>query len=188
MGVRMRAEQAAILAYVAIGANLEGPEGQVRRAMVELDQLPGSRVLRASPLYLTRPLGSTDQPDYVNAVVGLETRLLPRELLLALQAIEDAHGRTREQRRWGPRTLDLDILMYGGDSIDEPGLRVPHPEMSRRAFVLIPLADIAPGDLVIPDQGRLARLLAACPREGVQLLASARACEGAISLAESLPA
>ena len=185
----MGAEQAAHLAYVAIGANLAGPEGQVRRALVELDQLPGSRMLRASPLYLTKPLGSADQPDYVNAVVSLETRLSPRDLLLALQAIENAHGRVREQGRWGPRTLDLDILLYDRDRIDEPDLRVPHPEMSRRAFVLAPLADIAPGDLVIPGQGRcLAELLAACPRDGIQLLASARACEGAISLAESLPA
>ena len=184
----MGAEQAAHLAYVAIGANLAGPEEQARRALVELDQLPGSRVLRASPLYLTKPLGARDQPDYVNAVVRLETRLSPRELLRALQAIEDAHDRAREQRRWGPRTLDLDILLYGEDRINEPDLRVPHPEMYRRAFVLVPLADIAPGDLAIPGQGRLALLLAACPREGILLLASARPCEAADSLSESRPA
>ncbi len=183
----MRAERAALLAYVAIGANLKGPEGQVRRAIVELDQMPGGRVLMASPLYLTRPLGMVEQPDYVNAVVSLETDLPPGDLLLTLQAIEDDHGRTRNLR-WGPRTLDLDILLYGGDIIDEPGLRVPHPEMSRRAFVLFPLADIAPGDLVIPGQGNLAGLLAACPREGIQLLAPAGACEVAASLAESLTA
>ncbi len=185
----MGAEQAAHHAYVALGANLAGPEEQVRRALVELDQLPRSRLLRASPLYLTNPLGSADQPDYVNAVVSLETRLSPRDLLLALQAIENAHGRVREQGRWGPRPLDLDLLLYGRRRIDEPDLRVPHPEMTRRAFVLVPLADIAPGDLVIPGQGRcLAELLAACSRDGIQLLASARACEGAFSLAESLPA
>ena len=183
----MGAEQAAHLAYVAIGANLAGPEEQARRALVELDQLPGSRILRASPLYLTKPLGARDQPDYVNAVVRLETRLSPRELLRALQAIEDAHDRAREQRRWGPRTLDLDILLYGEDRINEPDLRVPHPEMYRRAFVLVPLADIAPGDLAIPGQGRLAALLAACPRDGIRLLALAHPCEGAISLAESPP-
>ena len=168
----MGAEQAAHLVYVAIGANLAGPEGQVRRALVELDRLPGSRLLRASPLYLTKPLGSAVQPDYINAVVSLKTRLSPRDLLLALQAIEQAHGRVREQGRWGPRPLDLDILLYDRDRIDEPDLRVPHPEMPRRAFVLAPLADIAPGDLAIPGQGRcLAELLAACPRDGIQRLA-----------------
>lgn len=172
MAVRMRAERAARLAYVAIGANLNGPEGQVRRAIVEVDQMPGVRVLVASPLYLTRPLGMVDQPDFVNAVVSLETYLPPGDLLLTLQSIEDDHGRVRHLR-WGPRTLDLDILLYGGDIIDEPGLRVPHPEMSRRGFVLFPLADIAPGDLVIPGQGTLAVLLAACPRDGIQLLTTA---------------
>lgn len=185
----MGADQAAHLVYVALGANLAGPEGQVRRALVELEQLPRSRMLRVSPLYLTKPLGPGDQPDYVNAVVSLETRLSPRDLLLALQAIEKAHGRVREQGRWGPRPLDLDLLLYGRRRIDEPDLRIPHPEMSRRPFVLVPLADIAPGDLAIPGQGRcLTELLAACPRDGIQRLASARACEGATSLAESLPA
>lgn len=185
----MGAEEAAHLAYVALGANLAGPEEQVRRALVELDQLPGSRLLRASPLYLTKPLGAADQPDYVNAVVSLKTRLSPRDLLLALQAIEQAHGRVREEGRWGPRTLDLDLLLHDQARIDEPDLRVPHPEMSRRAFVLAPLADIAPGDFVIPGQDRcLAELLAACPRDGIQRLPSARACEGAFSLAESQPA
>ncbi|MBK8637386.1 MAG: 2-amino-4-hydroxy-6-hydroxymethyldihydropteridine diphosphokinase [Chromatiaceae bacterium] len=184
----MGAEQTAHLAYVAIGANLAGPEGQVRRALVELGRLTGSRMLRASPLYLTKPLGPANQPDYVNAVVSLETQLSPRNLLLALQAIENAHGRVREQGHWGPRPLDLDILLYGEDRVDEPDLHVPHPEMSRRAFVLVPLADIAPGDLAIPGQGRLAALLAACPRDGIRLLALARPCEGGISLAESPPA
>lgn len=183
----MRSEREARLAYVAIGANLEGPEGQVRRAIVELGQMPGARILRTSPLYLTRPLGMADQPDYVNAVVSLETRLPPRDLLLALQAIEDDHARER-RLRWGPRTLDLDILLYDGNIIDEPGLRVPHPEMAGRPFVLFPLAEIAPGDLAIPGLGTLSGLLAACPRDGIQLLASPRSCEDAASLAESPPA
>jgi 2-amino-4-hydroxy-6-hydroxymethyldihydropteridine diphosphokinase len=183
----MRAETGARLVYVAIGSNLDGPEGQARRAMVELDQLPSSQVLACSSLYLTEPLGPAAQPDYVNAVVALETHLSPRDLLLALKTIEVAHDRDGREVRWGPRTLDLDILLYDDVQINEPDLRVPHPELARRAFVLIPLADIASDDLEIPGQGRLAELLAACPRGGIRLLAAASACEGAVSLAESWP-
>ena len=165
----MAVEGAPVLAYIGLGANLANPEDQVRRAIAELDQLEESRLRRASPLYLTAPLGPVAQPDYVNAVAALETRLAPAALLAALQAIEDRHGRDRSGLvRWGPRTLDLDLLLYGQAVIDVPGLRVPHPELARRAFVLVPLADLAPLDLEIPGMGRLGELLAACPREGLR--------------------
>ena len=166
----MAVEDAQVLAYIGLGANLTNPEDQVRRALAELDQLPASHLRQASPLYLTAPLGPVAQPDYINAVAALETRLAPDALLAALQAIEDRHDRDRTGVRWGPRTLDLDLLLYGQAVVDAPGLRVPHPELARRAFVLVPLADLAPVDLVIPGMGCLGELLAACPREGLRPL------------------
>ena len=162
----MAVEDAPVLAYIGLGANLANPEDQVRRAIDELDQVPASHLRQVSPLYLTSPLGPVEQPDYINAVAALETQLAPIELLGALQAIEDRHDRDRSGERWGPRTLDLDLLLFGQAVIDVPGLRVPHPELARRAFVLVPLADLAPADLVIPGMGRLGELMAACPPEG----------------------
>lgn len=158
------------LAYIGIGSNLEGPEGQVKLAIADLGLLPASQLLAVSPLYLSSPLGPVDQPDFVNAVAVLATRLVPRALLSALQGIEQAHGRRPDGLRWGPRPLDLDILLFGEALIEEPGLKVPHPEMAHRAFVLVPLGDIAPADLHIPGLGALAELLAACPREGIRPL------------------
>ncbi len=173
------------LAYIGVGSNLDGPEGQVRLAIAELGLLPASRLLAVSPLYLTSPLGPVDQPDFVNAVAVLATRLVPRALLAALQGIEQVHGRRPDGRRWGPRPLDLDILLLGEALIEEPGLKVPHPEMASRAFVLVPLADIAPAELHIPGLGALADLLAACPRDGIRPLEAPPACEDPASLAES---
>lgn len=147
------------LAYVAIGSNLADPEHQVRAAIDALAHLPRSRLLRASRLFRTLPWGRIEQPGFVNAVVALATELSPRELLDALLAVERAQGRVRDGTRWGPRVLDLDILLIGDRRIDEDGLRVPHPHIAERAFVLLPLADIDPG-LRVPGHGRVDELLA----------------------------
>jgi len=114
----------------------------------------GSGTVRSARLYRSAPWGRADQPEFVNAVVALQTELTPRELLEALLKIERAAGRARDATRWGPRVLDLDILMFGDRLIDEPGLHVPHPHLHERAFVLLPLAEIAP-DLIVPGHGRV---------------------------------
>ncbi|EHA14819.1 2-amino-4-hydroxy-6-hydroxymethyldihydropteridine diphosphokinase [Halomonas sp. HAL1] len=131
------------LAYIGLGSNLESPVEQLREALKELATLPLSRLLAASSLYASRPVGPQDQPDFINAVAALETRLSPLALLDQLQALEQQHRR-RRQRNWGPRTLDLDLLLYANTAIDVPRLQVPHPQMTARAFVLLPLAEIAP--------------------------------------------
>ncbi|MCE9664840.1 2-amino-4-hydroxy-6-hydroxymethyldihydropteridine diphosphokinase [Halomonas sp. M5N1S17] len=135
--------------YVGLGSNLDDPEAQVAQALVALGELPLTRRLGASSLYVSRPLGPQDQPDFVNAVAHLATRLSPLALLDQLQALEQRHRRVR-QRHWGPRTLDLDLLLFGKQVIATPRLRVPHPEMSARAFVMAPLAELAPA-LSLPD-------------------------------------
>jgi 2-amino-4-hydroxy-6-hydroxymethyldihydropteridine diphosphokinase len=159
---------AVVTAYIGLGSNLDDPESQVRRACAELAQIADSRLVAVSPLYRSEPLGPPGQPDYINAVARLATTLSPERLLDALQAIEQAHGRVRKER-WGARTLDLDVLLYGEQVIDSARLTVPHPHMSGRAFVLYPLADIAP-ELVVPGLGPLVGLLAACPAEGLERL------------------
>ena len=158
----MRSDPAAPLtvAYIGVGSNLCDPLDQVRQPIGELACIADSRLLACSALYRTAPVGPQDQPDFINAAVALETRLSARILLDALQTIERSHGRLRDGTRWGPRTLDLDLLIYGDASIDLPGLRVPHPEVANRAFVLAPLGDVAPVDLDIPERGRLSDLLA----------------------------
>lgn len=157
-------------AYIGLGANLDDPVRQVREALAQLAALPRTELLARSPLYRTAPVGPPGQPDYVNAVARLVTELSPQALLDALQAIERLHGRRRDGIRWGPRTLDLDILLYGALRLDAPGLRIPHPEMTRRAFVLVPLADVAPAGLPIPGAGCLSELLSRCDREGIEPL------------------
>jgi 2-amino-4-hydroxy-6-hydroxymethyldihydropteridine diphosphokinase len=157
-------------AYIGIGSNLEGPEDQVRRAFRELARIPESRLAARSSLYRTAPVGPREQPDYVNAAVRLDTRLTAATLLAELHAIERRHGRVRDGSRWGPRTLDLDLLLFGGAVIDEPGLRVPHPEAANRAFVLVPLAEIAPADLLIPGRGALGDLLRGCAGEDIRAI------------------
>ncbi|MBZ5488804.1 2-amino-4-hydroxy-6-hydroxymethyldihydropteridine diphosphokinase [Halomonas aquamarina] len=129
------------LAYIGLGSNLENPLTQVRQAISELAALPLSQLHRASSLYASRPVGPQDQPDFINAVVALETRLSPLALLDQLQGLEQRHRRRRE-RHWGPRTLDLDLLLYDQETIAHPRLRVPHPHMQARAFVLAPLAEL----------------------------------------------
>lgn len=156
---------APVKAYIGLGSNLDDPERQVSLACGRLASIESSALIACSSLYGTTPLGPIDQPAFVNAVACIETQLTPHGLLAALHGIERDQGRLRDGSRWGPRTLDLDLLLYHGLILHEPSLTLPHPEMTRRAFVLVPLAQIAPPDLVIPGQGRLDALLAACPED-----------------------
>ena len=153
----MEREPQSVRVYIGLGSNLDGPEQHVWQALDELARFPRSRLVARSSLYLSPPVGPQDQPHYVNAVAALDTQLTPRGLLQALLATELAHGRTRGASRWGPRTLDLDLLLYGDLECHEPGLIIRHPEMVRRAFVLIPLSEIA-SDVVIPGVGRVKEL------------------------------
>lgn len=145
-------------AFVALGSNLDDPVGQIEAAMAELDALPDTRLIGRSGLYLSRPFGYADQPDFINAVAWLDTRLSPRELLAELLEIERHHGRERTFRN-SPRTLDLDILLFDDLALDEAGLHLPHARMHERAFVLLPLAEIAPA-VHIPGHGVVADVLA----------------------------
>ena len=164
---------AEVSAFIGLGSNLENPCQQVRTALNELATLMLTRVSAVSSLYRSAPmLGMsvpTDQPAYINAVARLETQLSVTALLDALQAIEAQHGRVRSGERWGPRTLDLDILLYGDAQIDTPRLRVPHPGLAERNFVLQPLAEIAP-TLDIPGLGALRELVMQCPVAGLERL------------------
>jgi 2-amino-4-hydroxy-6-hydroxymethyldihydropteridine diphosphokinase len=151
-----------VRAYVGLGANLGDAPATLRAAFAELDRLPGTRCSGASRLYRTPAWGVTDQPDFINAVAALDTTLAPQALLDALLAVERSFGRTRladGSDRWGPRTLDLDILLHGDARIDAPGLHVPHPRLHERAFALVPLVELAPA-LVIPGVGPAAEALA----------------------------
>nr|WP_186352057.1 MULTISPECIES: 2-amino-4-hydroxy-6-hydroxymethyldihydropteridine diphosphokinase [Pseudomonas] len=149
-----------------MGSNLAAPEQQLRNAIEALAQLPGTTVAGVSAFYQSDSL-LPGQPRYTNAVAALDSCLAPLELLDALQAIENDQGRERLER-WGPRTLDLDILLFGDRLIDEPRLQVPHYQMHLRAFVLYPLAELAPATLQLPDGRRLSDLLAACPFVGLE--------------------
>jgi len=148
------------IAYVGIGSNLDEPRRQVLEALTELDRLPHTRVVKKSSLYRTAPMGHADQPDFINAVAQLETGLPAERLLAELQDIESRHGRQRSFRN-APRTLDLDILLYGALALDLPNLKVPHPRMHERAFVLKPLLEISP---------QLSFDLAACANQKVERL------------------
>jgi 2-amino-4-hydroxy-6-hydroxymethyldihydropteridine diphosphokinase len=152
-------------AYVALGANLGNPTATVLAAFAALANLPESRIARCSSLYRTAPVGILSQPDFVNAVALLETTLAPEALLDALLDIEARFGRVRRERN-GPRTLDLDLLLYGNIELDLPRLTLPHPRLHLRAFVLLPLAEIAP-DLAIPRRGSLAAWLPAVANQGI---------------------
>ena len=156
--------------FVAVGSNLGNPVAQARRAILALAALPESELQQASQLYGSRPMGPADQPDYVNAVVRLHTRLGPLALLDQLQKIELEQGRVRKDERWGPRTLDLDLLLYGEQVIQHERLTVPHYGMKEREFVLLPLAELAP-TLVLPCGTPLTELVARCPRNGLAILA-----------------
>jgi 2-amino-4-hydroxy-6-hydroxymethyldihydropteridine diphosphokinase len=152
-----------VVAYLGLGANLDDPIRHIRNARTELQRHPNLREVAFSSLYRSVPMGPSDQPDYINAVMAVETALTPLSLLRLLQAIESGHGRLRSDERWGPRTLDLDLLLYGTERLSSPELMVPHPGVPEREFVLIPLFEIAP-DLVIPGQGPVRDLIDACPR------------------------
>jgi 2-amino-4-hydroxy-6-hydroxymethyldihydropteridine diphosphokinase len=155
--------------YIGLGSNLATPIEQLRSALAAVAALPQTDLIAQSSFYSSDPLGPADQPRYVNAVAALDTELSPLALLDALQTIELEQGRTRKAERWGPRTLDLDILLFGERLLDEPRLTVPHYHMHARAFVLYPLAEIAP-DLKLPDGRALIELLGACPYVGLERL------------------
>ncbi|WP_062195988.1 2-amino-4-hydroxy-6-hydroxymethyldihydropteridine diphosphokinase [Caldimonas taiwanensis] len=154
-------------AYVGLGANLGDPLDSLRRAAAALRARAGVSGWAASPIYRTRPLDA-DGPDYLNAVVAFDTAETPQSLLHALQALERAHGRQRPYRN-APRTLDLDLLLIDALQLEQPELVLPHPRMHERAFVLAPLADLAPG-LVIPGRGEVRLLLASLPDQGIERL------------------
>lgn len=151
-----------MLAYIGLGSNLANPRAQVEQAFTELAELPNSRLLASSPLYSSAAVGPGEQPNYVNAAALLQTELTPIALLDALQEIEQGHQRLRIEH-WGPRTLDLDILLLDEQTIDSERLKVPHTYLTQRNFVLYPLADIAPS-LHLPDGRSLEELIAQCPR------------------------
>jgi 2-amino-4-hydroxy-6-hydroxymethyldihydropteridine diphosphokinase len=156
-----------VIAYIGLGSNLQNPLAQLQSARQAIQALPSVREKAFSRLYRSTPMGPSDQPDYINAVMAIETSLPAPALLKALQAVELAHGRVRSGERWGPRTLDLDLLLYGREEIATDELTVPHPGIASREFVLYPLAEIAPPDLIIPGKGLLPDLVRNCPRRGL---------------------
>lgn len=144
-------------AYVGLGSNLQGPAGQLENTFDLLDTIPDTCLVKRSSLYRSAPFGGVEQPDFVNAAAALMTQLPALELLSELQRIENERGRERGDVRWGPRILDLDLLVYSNQQIDEPGLMLPHPGIGERNFVLLPLEEIAPG-LMIPGLGQIEHL------------------------------
>ena len=153
--------------YIALGSNQASPEQQANAAIAALKALPKTRFVRHSRYYCTKPLGPQDQPDYLNAVIEIETELSPLELLDETQRIEREQGRVRKAQRWGPRTLDLDILLFGDCLIHNDRLTVPHYDMKNREFMLYPLFEIAP-ELIFPDDGiALKTLIANTPKNGM---------------------
>jgi 2-amino-4-hydroxy-6-hydroxymethyldihydropteridine diphosphokinase len=158
-----------VKAYIGLGSNLANPELQIKSARTAITQIAQVKELAFSSLYHSPPMGPQDQPDYVNAVMGVATELPPMELLRCLQRIENDQGRVRKDQRWGARTLDLDVLIYDDQVIELPDLIVPHPGLAERAFVLYPLHEIAP-QLMVPGKGPVADLLAKCPINGLKRL------------------
>ena len=154
------------IAFIALGSNLDDPESKVRQGIAALAEFPPTRLLAASSLYRSVAHGHADQPEFVNAVAQISTGLAPQALLAALLAVEKRFGRERSFAN-APRTLDLDLLLYDAQRIDEPGLAVPHPRMHERAFVLAPLVEIAPA-CVIPGRGPAADWLAPCTSQSAR--------------------
>lgn len=144
-------------AYVGLGSNLQMPARQVENAIALLADIPYTRLIAASSLYRSAPIGGIEQPDFVNAAAALLTQLGPSDLLAELKGIEARQGREKNGQRWGPRVLDLDLLAHAAAVIDEPGITIPHPGIAERNFVLLPLLEIAP-DLAIPGLGRIAAI------------------------------
>jgi 2-amino-4-hydroxy-6-hydroxymethyldihydropteridine diphosphokinase len=159
-----------VRAFVGLGGNQGDVETTLVEALWAVDALPQTTIQRQSAFYRTPAWGKTDQPAFLNAVVELRTRMPAKVLLESLLAIEERFGRVRsEADRWGPRVIDLDLLAYGDAVVDEPGLTLPHPHLHERAFVLVPLAEIAPA-LVIPGRGDVASLLAAVDVSGIEAI------------------
>lgn len=156
--------------YIGLGSNLENPAEKIRQARKVIADVANITEVSFSGLYASPPMGPQDQPDYVNAVMCFSTDIQAVELLKVLQNIEHDFGRVRKEQRWGARTLDLDILVYGNEQINLPDLIVPHVGICERAFVLHPLNDIAPMDFVIPGKGLLKEWLVKCPLDGLEKL------------------
>jgi 2-amino-4-hydroxy-6-hydroxymethyldihydropteridine diphosphokinase len=156
---------------VALGSNLDDPGAQVLRALDALQHLPGTHLVFRSAMYRTPPFGPVAQPEFVNAVAGLLTTLEPRAMLAELKSLEQALGRETPVVRWGPRRIDLDLLIHGSSRIDEPELQLPHPGIPERAFVLVPLAEIAP-DLEVPGAGRVRALVTRVDASGLVKIAA----------------
>ena len=154
-----------VLAYIGLGSNLDFPDTQLRRALSALADLPDSQLLAQSSFYRSRPMGPQDQADFINAVAAIQTGLEPGQLLQRLQAIESDQGRVR-RRHWGPRSIDLDILLFGQLIIDHSELKIPHPGLCERNFVLYPLYEIA-SELILPDGRPLQQVVEACPMDGL---------------------
>ena len=157
-----------VCVYIGLGSNLQKPVQQITKALEDLNDIEGSRLIKDSGLFKSPPMGPQDQPDYINAVALLETELDVESLLDQLQLIEKQHGRIRT-RYWGERTLDLDILLYGDDVINTERLTIPHKGLTDREFVLYPLQKIDP-DLFIPGKGKLKNLIEQCPVSGIEFL------------------
>jgi 2-amino-4-hydroxy-6-hydroxymethyldihydropteridine diphosphokinase len=158
---------APVIAYIGLGSNLAEPVAQINSARTAIGTTTGVQEMAFSGLYHSLPMGPQDQPDYVNAVMCVSTNLSPMNLLHSLQHIENNQGRVRKGERWGARTLDLDVLIYGDQEIDLPDLTVPHIGMDERSFVLYPLFEIAP-QLLVPGKGTIADLIAKCPLSGLR--------------------
>ncbi|MCF2947450.1 2-amino-4-hydroxy-6-hydroxymethyldihydropteridine diphosphokinase [Paraglaciecola aquimarina] len=157
------------LVYIGLGSNLSKPEQQLDNALKSLSAIPNTELVCCSSFYVSQPMGPKDQPDFVNAVVLLKTTLEPLALLEQTQKIELLQGRERKENRWGPRTLDLDILLYGDRIIDLPDLVVPHYGMKAREFVLYPLLEIAE-NLILPSGEKLSKLVESCPKNGLRII------------------
>jgi len=158
-----------MLSYVGVGSNQAQPIEQAKQAIKALQSIAKTSVVASSSLYASKPMGPQDQPDYINAVVALETHLSPMALLDALQAIEQSQGRVRKENRWGPRTLDLDILLYADQCIDNERLTIPHYGMKVREFVLYPLLEIAP-ELRFPDGSLLIEAIECCDKNDLTVI------------------
>lgn len=154
--------------FIGLGSNLDNPQAQVESAIKHLQRLPKSQWIKHSPWYQSKAVGPGEQDDYINGVAQIDTNLPAQVLLRHLQSIEQHHGRTRSIR-WGSRTLDLDILLYGQETIATPTLSIPHPYLTQRSFVIMPLADLAP-DLILPDGTALSSLLSHCDRQDIMRL------------------
>lgn len=159
-----------MICYIGVGSNQKNPLKQAQLALIAIDKLPKTQITNTSSFYSSSPMGPQDQPDYINAVVEVKTQLTPLELLDELQHIEQSQGRVRKDDRWGPRTLDLDILLYGNLAIENSRLTIPHYGMKVREFVLYPMFEIAPY-LNLPDDIKLSDLVKNCDINGLSVVA-----------------